>query len=684
MASSYSPVSNPQEQEAVQLIHIPEPGSPRRSFDNSVSKKITSAPEDSAISESPTIVDAVSANTTARKKTTQLTTILSGCATILLPLILLTFLGFLIWINNEPIDEYYNRYQNALTVLASAFPILFAFVLGRLFFQIACWKLENGATLGVLEQLMGSRTFGATLATHYQLRIFNLSGLALLTIWSLSPLGGQSLLRILNVESRNFNSTGYYFDNTRSFPFSGEQFFVDSAYDNALFAPSSVIEGPMDIWGNVKIPFFQGTSVGLDDEDWRELSREDTHQYSSLVGIPATNISTGNTTFSIQSSYIDLVCTPYTADLLNSCASSFFPYEIALHDTSFPFGTETGQILNGTWNGFQHNSTAEHFIDWNLALDRFVDRRWWNNSVSLGSFENETGIEAEPTHLLFQARINISACSSNDANGNNDYERVQIGRTKCRVLQKYVESRVKCSRNLHASRGECSVIAQRKSKKEQPSENLSVLSHPYSFYYLSDFFPTSISTRFPPITNPTLVYLRSGSIDDLHDRWGLLPLLQDVGSGDLSMRLSQVINTYILLSQVGFQISSGSFEARSRNSIGEVTKMETQTTDQLYVYNISWQWMVASLVSCIVLLFGGVFGVLFTHLVRGPETLGYVSTILRDSMYVDIPLGTERMEGYNLSKAIKNERFQYGGVGLSQGGVYRMGIARPEDIKKSV
>lgn len=131
MASSLSPVSNPQAPEAVQIIHIPKPGSPRRSFDNSVSEKITSAPEDSAISESPTIADAVSANTTAGKKTAQLTTILSGCATILLPLILLTFLGFLIWIHNEPIDEYYNRYQNALTVVSAQSTSYFTLLLNN-------------------------------------------------------------------------------------------------------------------------------------------------------------------------------------------------------------------------------------------------------------------------------------------------------------------------------------------------------------------------------------------------------------------------------------------------------------------------------------------------------------------------------------------------------------------------
>ncbi|GKT91957.1 hypothetical protein Ct61P_09807 [Colletotrichum tofieldiae] len=56
--------------------------------------------------------------------------------------------------------------------------------------------------MGVLEQLMGSRTVGGTLLVHFQLRALNLLALFLVLIWIFSPLGGQSILRILETRSR--------------------------------------------------------------------------------------------------------------------------------------------------------------------------------------------------------------------------------------------------------------------------------------------------------------------------------------------------------------------------------------------------------------------------------------------------------------------------------------------------
>lgn len=44
---------------------------------------------------------------------------------------------------------------------------------------------------------MGSRTVASTFVTQVQLRSFNLIGLGLLLVWSLSPIGGQAILHIL-------------------------------------------------------------------------------------------------------------------------------------------------------------------------------------------------------------------------------------------------------------------------------------------------------------------------------------------------------------------------------------------------------------------------------------------------------------------------------------------------------
>jgi hypothetical protein len=62
--------------------------------------------------------------------------------------------------------------------------------------KIATYHLERGVALGNLDQLVGSRTLGSTITTHYQLKSYNTLGLGLLILWSISPVGGQAVLRV--------------------------------------------------------------------------------------------------------------------------------------------------------------------------------------------------------------------------------------------------------------------------------------------------------------------------------------------------------------------------------------------------------------------------------------------------------------------------------------------------------
>ena len=50
--------------------------------------------------------------------------------------------------------------------------------------KFAAWRLERGVSLGVLEQLMGSKTVFGTLSTQVILRTFNVAGVVLVLLWS--------------------------------------------------------------------------------------------------------------------------------------------------------------------------------------------------------------------------------------------------------------------------------------------------------------------------------------------------------------------------------------------------------------------------------------------------------------------------------------------------------------------
>lgn len=199
----------------------------------------------------------------------------------------------------------------------------------------------------------------------------------------------------------------------------------------------------MDIWGNVKIRFLQR----LDTDDWIKLDQgSNTTEYTSLAGIPLNNISIGNTLFSLESSYISLDCLDVETLILEKWGHGSLGESVFSEDLSIL------AVRN-------HTNLA---ATWTLALDRFVDRIWLLTEGPSRDrlderhrpmlFRHEEDIEVEPSSLLFQGRFRpeemISGCSF---------------KSRCRVTQEYVESRVNCSRATPTDKHNCTVVAQRKS-----------------------------------------------------------------------------------------------------------------------------------------------------------------------------------------------------------------------------
>lgn len=71
----------------------------------------------------------------------------------------------------------------------------------------------------------------------------------------------------------------------------------------ALLSARSGKTDPVDVGGNVKIPLLKSD----DNNDCRSVSwSPELEHHTALLGIPVANASMGNTTFSLESSFIDL------------------------------------------------------------------------------------------------------------------------------------------------------------------------------------------------------------------------------------------------------------------------------------------------------------------------------------------------------------------------------------------
>ncbi|KAM0439602.1 hypothetical protein ACHAPT_000694 [Fusarium lateritium] len=611
-------------------------------------------------------------------------------AVIALPFTLVVVSFLILHLDGIPVDkETLSQWQNAITVLGTLFPILFAAVFGRLIYQTARWSLERGTALGPLEQLLGSRTVGGALVTQFQLQALNPLAVSLILVWAVSPLGAQSILRMLGsrLDEKTHPSSVVYFDtDAESQPSYNEGATGSSVESNlaflsylgimfgaALLSPKSARIDSMDVWGNVKIPFLNAT----DNDDWQSVSwSPKLEHYSALVGIPVLNISTGNTTFSLETSYMDLKCYNMTKMELSDIAQ--------YRDFDWPHWDPEG-LDNGTWYGFNNTFQDDYRRSWAIASNRFVDQYWYNQTllkerhkdvlteVSVARpaiFENETGVEVEPAKIYFQAKLNNAMM--HETPGFTAY---------CDVGQRYVESRVTCQRTSSTSQQNCTVTAQRPSQRRHAPEAITPLSFPAVFRWISKHLPIATGVRNAGTCDLGLQYLDKPDLDTMDN---------DVSGGFVnvdeelfSLRLSQVLNTYIHLSQM-YVRALGSVPTEYDKWVKDkwnVTK-PVEVVNLVEVYSVTGLWMGFCIFSCIALSVSGILSVFFTHLASGPDVLGYASTLVRDSRYIKMQPETGQMGGADMTVKMRDMRIRYGFTGQNSKGETWVGVGLQEETKR--
>ncbi|VUC36586.1 unnamed protein product [Clonostachys rosea] len=311
----------------------------------------------------------------------------------------------------------------------------------------------------------------------------------------------------------------------------------------------------------------------------------------------------------------------------------------------------TGEVTNGSWYGYQQSINSNHLPRWSIALNRFISKDWLAfKDSSFNAFENETEIEAGLTKLLFQF----------------DFPRRN--------------GLYSGSRNRLVMRN-CNVVAQRPSLKPHPPENLSFLSDPQIFEAISRLLPfvshgekETLNYIFNVASLPMIDLI----IDDMIESNIDFP----ISATKLSTRLSQAINTFYLVHQTSSFMDPSEVPSYEKDvpflapawTVGKAT-----TINAYYVYLIKWPWMVVSMASCLILTLASIVGVGFVHSGHGPEVLGYVSTAIRDSDISGLPAQAARMDGDELSKAMRKRRFRYGRK-LGEKGPHTVGFGPEEDI----
>ncbi|KAH6684570.1 hypothetical protein B0J14DRAFT_465141, partial [Halenospora varia] len=584
---------------------------------------------------------------------------------------------------------------------ATVFPIVFAAVFSRVAMKAAAWKLEKGSSLGTLEQLMGSRTVLSTLTTQFRLCAFNIVGVSLTLLWALSPLGGQSALRLIGttLNITDTESPTIYFDTDAPSQFSSwialspgsmnavlDNFIpLDTMYSSSLLTPNDMKRNTMDLWNNVKIPYLSSFEKEK-SKYWTLVPEGDTAVYSSLVGIPVYHIPNGNSSFLLESSYLELHCSNITTN------TSLEPFNSTLLDKLLACGlgpeasNPCPKIQNGIFQGtFDPCGFGQVKTTWALGLDTFIDESYWRTNKEVGVLYDlfprhnldqtsdrsliQTDTRETQATLLFQSYNVLSQMYTNP--------QINYTQAYCKVQRSYVESRVDCI--LDKTSTNCKVTAQRDSQLPHASTNITHLSFPDIFRYMSSALPKANgATGNNGRSDLALYYIQNASNSVVNTN--TYAYLDDVPEKEFSQRLGQLLNSYLMLSQAYTLVTGLRVPEISRynqSTIAQVQKLQE-------VYKVSFLWLGIFLLATFVLLIAAITSVIFSHLTVNPEILGYCSLLVRDSQLVDLPPGGGTLDGIDMTKALKKMEVKIGEVGRISEGVGVLGVGLNESVRRTV
>ncbi|KAK8122250.1 hypothetical protein PG984_010920 [Apiospora sp. TS-2023a] len=322
--------------------------------------------------------------------------------------------------------------------------------------HVGRYYVEKGLKMGTLWRLMNIRTMFDAVASPFQLREISAVAVLLMVLWSLSPLGGQAVLRLVH----HFNETSTeiiplrYADmgpggsllvrNYYLYLFETEvPLAVDYTFGSALLQNREVKEGPRDNWGNVKIPRIERLDESsADDEGWLDVPDHNrtAETYSALMGIPIVGIPRqGTTNMSLESSYVSLTCEPTTI----------------LRDGPLQYGlvARCDDCEYGGWFGTEDEQSGRSNI--------FLGHR------DLNETENQNASFIAPRHITF-----LSGSGQRNALPEEvDTVFNVTTSTTCAATQSLVESKVSCEG------GACMVTAMRWSKTDLRNPNFTVFDH---------------------------------------------------------------------------------------------------------------------------------------------------------------------------------------------------------------
>ncbi|KAL8918636.1 MAG: hypothetical protein Q9172_005329 [Xanthocarpia lactea] len=532
---------------------------------------------------------------------------------------------------------------------ATAFPFMFAAIAARLFKAVALWRSEKGAKLGLLEQLVGSQSLGATVERFVLLRSFDIPGAIVVLLWFLSPLGSQMSLRLLGLTSVNIISQTpvQYFNTTTPAGSmdinSGPDWAVfDSLSDLAYVRPSltafvsanmlastNVLKSPVDQWNNIKVPRLDAMAYSADasNNPWVPIANGSSMTWASLSGLMIQGLNaSGNSTFIIQTSYIDVTCSdPMQTKARNEDGDINFTdmlksvgLAVHINDASSPFS-----------RGNPDGSNPSLFLD--------------TNSNSFTRFD-------APQNLFYASRVAL-------VTGPPDSQLSGIEVYNCSYTTPKIEGNVTCV-------GQDCAITQVRRWEDAPSSSLQPPFNWVEFSNLLLFIPGSLGYPHSSTASPVDQYMLGSDAPFSRGYQSYELNFSKISGADFGKRLTTLINTVWQANLAPFSIplgSSADFNAKEETQgwvpKATTTAMNVQRFEKLK-YAANRSNAIILIVITVVLQICAIVGLVLKEMTSAPDILGYVSTMTRDNVHTAVPSGGNTLDGVERARYLSDMRVQ--------------------------
>lgn len=582
-------------------------------------------------------------------------------------------------LDGQSVSDHGEQVVDLTRLSPTVYPILFAALASRFFKNLSRWRLEqrNGIALDTLEQIFGSQSLAGAFDRLLFVRTKVLIGIAILCIWAMSPIGGQSAVRLLSKgESPEVVVGSVYYANPLWQPGGHRWSWVDDEIVANAFYTASLIStlaqrrSLMDLWGFPRIPQWPrdlGDDVldrQLGSRDWEALTDGDEY-YCSLLGVPLQGFNlvptnqTAEYEFMVQSVYYDINCTTASnnigRDEIHRLGATLDPKInlTKLHDTlDGNVGTEGGPsfvsdiLPANVTEVFPENTAEPHSLDSSPPAEMFYMTQDFNGQVSRPNpGYNFSLYRCDMLPIVTETYLicNTSAAS-----------------TDCRATrQKRITSQFDA--------GVEHLLTGRKSPDPGLAERQITGDEDYretERYQLLQSWSLAEGSLYPGVFSTTDKYLsgqtnpvtQTGVID-----WSVVSL------EDISRRLTTVFNTYwwaSLKPSVRAEMTLQSQPTTEGTTIGFMTMNETdarvETHQEVYILSHFWAATLVVITACLQIL--ALLGLVLRFLIRGPDVLGFASSFTRDNAHINMATGGSSLDGPERARALRGLRMHLADV----------------------